>query len=55
VPALFGRKYFAQLTALEGAVGAKQLNQRHIADVQLVDFLQGEIDIDTPDDLSRLN
>jgi len=55
VPALFGKKYFAQLTALEGAVGAKQLIQKHKADVQLVDFPQGEIDIDTPDDLSRLN
>jgi CTP:molybdopterin cytidylyltransferase MocA len=55
VPALFGKKYFAQLTALEGAVGAKQLNQKHIAAVQLVNFLQGEIDINTPADLSRLN
>lgn len=55
VPALFGKKYFAQLTALKGAVGAKQLIQKHIADVQLVVFPQGEIDIDTPDDLSRLS
>jgi molybdenum cofactor cytidylyltransferase len=55
VPALFGKKYFAQLTALKGAVGAKQLIQKHIADVRLVDFPQGEIDIDTPDDLSRLS
>lgn len=55
VPALFCKKYFAQLTALKGAVGAKQLIQKHISDVQLVDFLQGEIDIDTPDDLSRLS
>jgi molybdenum cofactor cytidylyltransferase len=55
VPAVFGKKYFEQLTVLEGAVGAKQLIQRFIADVQLVDFSQGEIDIDTPDDLSRLN
>jgi molybdenum cofactor cytidylyltransferase len=55
VPALFGKKYFAQLTALEGSVGAKQLIQKHIAEVQLVNFPQGEIDIDTPDDLSRLN
>jgi molybdenum cofactor cytidylyltransferase len=55
VPALFGKKYFAQLTALEDALGAKRLIQKQIADVQLVDFPQGEIDIDTPDDLSRLN
>lgn len=55
VPALFGKKYFAQLTALKGAVGAKQLIQKYIADVRLMDFPQGEIDINTPDDLSRLN
>jgi molybdenum cofactor cytidylyltransferase len=55
VPTLFCKKYFARLTALEGAVGAKQLIQKHIADVQLVNFPQDEIDMDTPGDLSRLN
>jgi CTP:molybdopterin cytidylyltransferase MocA len=55
VPSLFGKKYFERLAALEGAVGAKQLIQSFIADVQLVAFPQGEINIDTPDDLSRLN
>ena len=55
VPALFGRKYFAELTTLEGALGAKQVIQKHIAEVQLLDFPQGEIDIDTPDDFARLN
>ena len=55
VPALFSRKYFAELTALKGALGAKELIQKYIAEVQLLNFPQGEIDIDTPDDFARLN
>ena len=55
VPALFSRKYFAELTALKGALGAKQVIQKHIAEIQLLNFPQGEIDIDTPDDFARLN
>jgi molybdenum cofactor cytidylyltransferase len=54
-PALFGKQYFAELTKLEGAAGAKQLIQKRIAWVHLVDFPQGEIDIDTPYDLARLS
>lgn len=55
VPALFSRKYFAELIRLEGVLGAKQLIQKSIADVQLLDVPEGEIDIDTPDDFARLN
>ena len=55
VPALFGKEYFAELTKLEGAAGAKQLIQKRIAGVHLVDFPRGDIDIDTPDDLARLS
>jgi CTP:molybdopterin cytidylyltransferase MocA len=51
MPALFGKEYFAELTKLEGAAGAKQLIQKRIAEVHLVDFPQG----DTPHDLSRLS
>lgn len=54
VPALFSRKYFAELTALEGALGAKQLIQQHFAKAHLVSFPKGESDIDTPDDFARL-
>ena len=54
VPALFGKVHFAELTTLEGAAGAKQVIQKHLAKVHLLPFPEGEIDIDTPDDLARL-
>jgi molybdenum cofactor cytidylyltransferase len=54
VPALFGKDHFAELTTLEGAAGAKQVIQKHLPEVHLLPFPEGEIDIDTPDDLARL-
>ena len=55
VPALFSRKYFAELTALKGALGAKQVIEKHLAKVHLMSFPDGEIDIDTPADFARLS
>jgi molybdenum cofactor cytidylyltransferase len=54
VPALFGKVHFAELTTLEGDAGAKRVIQKHLPEVRLVSFPEGEIDIDTPDDLARL-
>jgi len=54
VPALFGKAHFAELETLEGAAGAKQVIQKYLPKVQLLPFPEGEIDIDTPDDLARL-
>ena len=54
VPALFGKVHFAELATLEGAAGAKQVIQKHLPKVYLLPFPEGEIDIDTPDDLARL-
>ena len=54
VPALFGKAHFAELTTLKGAAGAKQVIQKHLPKVHLLPFPEGEIDIDTPDDLARL-
>ena len=54
VPALFGKAHFAELATLEGAAGAKQVIQKHLPEVHLLSFPEGEIDIDTPDDLARL-
>jgi molybdenum cofactor cytidylyltransferase len=54
VPALFAKAHFAELTMLEGAAGAKQVIQKHLQKVQLLPFLEGEIDVDTPDDFARL-
>jgi molybdenum cofactor cytidylyltransferase len=54
VPALFGKAHFAELATLEGAVGAKQVIQKHLQKVHLLPFPEGEIDVDTPGDFARL-
>jgi molybdenum cofactor cytidylyltransferase len=54
VPALFGRALFAELARLEGAAGAKQVIKRHAAAAHFLSFPGGEVDVDTPDDFSRL-
>lgn len=54
VPALFSRTLFAELTDLNGTSGAKEIIKRHAADAHLLPFPQGEVDIDTPQDLSQL-
>lgn len=54
VPALFGRPLFAELARLEGAAGAKQVIKRHAAEAHFLSFRGGEVDVDTPDDFSRL-
>ncbi len=50
VPALFGREYFAELAALGGAAGAKQIIAVHASEVVRVPFPNGATDIDTPED-----
>jgi molybdenum cofactor cytidylyltransferase len=54
VPALFGRALFAELARLEGAGGAKQVIKRHAAGAHFLPFPGGEVDVDTPEDFSRL-
>jgi molybdenum cofactor cytidylyltransferase len=54
VPALFGKAFFPELVRLENEAGAKQVIQRHLAQVHLFPFPQGEIDVDTPADFARL-
>jgi molybdenum cofactor cytidylyltransferase len=53
-PALFGRAFFTELVRLESGAGAKQVIQRHLTQVHLLSFPQGEIDLDTPADFARL-
>jgi molybdenum cofactor cytidylyltransferase len=53
-PALFGRTLFAELTRLEGTAGAKEVIRRHARDGHFLPFPRGEVDVDTPDDFSRL-
>ncbi|HEX8293606.1 MAG TPA: nucleotidyltransferase family protein [Pyrinomonadaceae bacterium] len=53
-PALFGKALFDELTRLEGAAGAKQVIKRHASEAHFLPFDEGEVDVDTPDDFSRL-
>jgi molybdenum cofactor cytidylyltransferase len=55
VPALFSRALFAELARLEGGAGAKQVIKRHASEAHFLPFLSGEVDVDTPEDFSRLN
>jgi molybdenum cofactor cytidylyltransferase len=50
VPALFGRSLFPDLAALHGDRGARQLLRRHEGEVARVDWPDGALDIDTPED-----
>ena len=50
VPAFFGKVYFQKLLSLDDDQGAKKLLQQHPEDVGIVNFPEGEIDLDTPED-----
>lgn len=54
VPALFGRKHFAELTTMRGAAGAKHIIAAHASDVVPMPFPNGVTDIDTPEDYRQL-
>ncbi len=51
-PAIFDKKLFAELAALQGQQGAKQVMERHRVQMELVDFPEGAADIDTPEDVA---
>ncbi|MBW4568210.1 MAG: nucleotidyltransferase family protein [Tolypothrix carrinoi HA7290-LM1] len=54
VPALFHHTFFSKLTNLKQGEGAKQIIKKYINQVTSIPFLQGKIDIDTPDDYEQL-
>lgn len=54
VPALFSRELFTELMQLEGMAGAKEIIKRHASEAHFLPFQGGEVDVDTPDDFSRL-
>jgi molybdenum cofactor cytidylyltransferase len=54
VPALFATTHFPELRQLHGDRGAGPLLGRHAESVHLIPLPGGEIDIDTPADLTRL-
>lgn len=50
VPALFTRALFPELIALEGATGAKALIQKYRNQAAILEFPEGILDLDTPED-----
>jgi len=54
VPALFPQKYFAELIALTGDSGARNLLRMHKQDVVEVPLENGELDLDTPESLEAI-
>lgn len=59
VPALFTCFLFAELTALHGAQGAKALIQKYRNQAAALDFPEGALDLDTPEEwatfLTKIN
>ncbi len=54
VPAIFSRTLFTELTRLAGKSGAKEVIRRHAQEAHFLPFRDGEVDVDTVDDFSRL-
>jgi CTP:molybdopterin cytidylyltransferase MocA len=54
VPALFADTHFAELRQLRGDRGAGPLLASHAGSLHLIPLAGGEVDIDTPADLARL-
>ena len=53
-PVLFDKDYFSQLESLHGNQGAKNIVHMNKADVCIVHFEKGNIDIDTREDYEKL-
>ena len=54
VPALFHRKLFPELLALDAAGGAKRLIKKYEARAAAIPFPEGAFDVDTPNDYKKL-
>ncbi len=50
VPALFAKRYFAELASLRGDSGARRIIQSHENDAILIPFSEGSVDLDTPEE-----
>jgi molybdenum cofactor cytidylyltransferase len=53
VPAIFDASLFAEIRSIDDKHGARQIIDMHKGDVQQVEFPEGELDIDTPEDYQR--
>ena len=55
VPAVFNRNYFAALKTLPPQTGAKQVLRAHNDQVAKIEMEEAALDLDTPDDVTRLD
>jgi molybdenum cofactor cytidylyltransferase len=53
VPALIDKTLFPELMAMEDSYGAKKVIQKHLDKTALVEFNEGAIDIDTPEEYQK--
>lgn len=53
VPALFDKTIFPDLLKMDDAHGAKKIIRKYIASAELIQFPEGSIDLDTPEDYQR--
>ena len=51
---MFGSDWFAQLKKLEGDEGARSLVPQEAGRVEIIDWSEGAIDVDTPEDLAGM-
>jgi len=54
VPALFRRKLFPELLALDAQAGAKKLIKKYQSQTAAIRFPEGAFDVDTPADYENL-
>jgi len=54
VPAFFSQNIFPDLLLLNGQAGAKKIIQKHVSTAKIVAFPEGIFDVDTPEDLIRI-
>ena len=55
VPALFSKNKFEELLKLNEKVGAKKIINKYLGSTAIVDFSDGVFDLDTEEDLLKLN
>lgn len=53
-PMMFGRDWFPKLKNLEGDQGARSLVTREAQGAEIIDWSEGAVDLDTPEDLAGL-
>lgn len=51
-PLIFGREFFEELKSLQGDRGAKELLRKYHAQVKAIEFPDGALDWDTPEDVA---